>query len=267
MGTIADALHSDALTIDQIAKHTRSLAGIAALADPATPVQTCGEWTIADLAFHLYEVQRFWVHIIGNRPAGPETYEHPDLPADIPFALRAITGQLVDLLASAEPADTAWSWSDNHTVGFTIRRQIHEALVHHADATMAVGLDLPEVPPLVAADGIDELVGVMLTGIPEWATFLPAAEFVQLHSTNTDDRWTMSLGKISGTSAQTGVTYDGLPAADRIGDDTRPDLTIAGSAFDLLLWLWGRVPPTSLTLTGEAEIADHLRDTVIAATQ
>ena len=55
--------------------------------------------------------------------------------------------------------------------------------------------------------------------------------------------------------------------ADRIGDDIRPDLTIAGSAFDLLLWLWGRISPEALTLTGEAEIAGHLRETVVAATQ
>lgn len=267
MSPIAGALHGDALTLDQIAEHTRSLAGIAALADPATPVPTCGEWTMADLAFHLFEVQRFWVHIIGNRPAGPETYEHPEPQADVAFSLRAINGQLVDLLASADPADTAWSWSDDQTVGFTIRRQLHEALVHHTDATMAVGLDRPEVPPLVAADGIDELVDVMLTGIPDWATFLPAAEFVRVHCTDTGDQWTMSLGQISGTSSQTGVTYDGLPAADRITDDMRPDLTISGAAFDLLLWLWGRTSPASLTLNGEAEIAERLRATVTAATQ
>ena len=222
---------------------------------------------MADLAMHLYEVQNFWVHIIGNRPAGPDTYEFPGPPEDLPFALRATTGRLADLLAAADPGDAAWSWSDDHTVGFTIRRQIHEAVVHHADALLAVGLDLPDVPPAVAADGVDELVDIMLTGIPEWASFLPSAEFVQLHCTDTDDRWTMSLGQISGTSTQTGVTYDGLPAADRIGDDIRPDLTIAGSAFDLLLWLWGRISPEALTLTGEAEIAGHLRETVVAATQ
>ena len=261
------ALHPDALTIDQIADHTRGLAGVAALADPATPVPTCGDWTVADLAFHLYEVQRFWVHIIGNRPAGPEAYEHPEPVADVASALQAINAQLVELLGAADPSDAAWSWSDDHTVGFTIRRQLHEALVHHADATLAVGLDLPEVPPAVAADGVDELVNVMLTGIPDWATFLPSAEFVRLRCSDTGDQWTMSLGQVSGTSTQTGVTYDGLPAADRIADDMRPDLTIAGPAFDLLLWLWGRIPSTTLTLTGEVEIADRLRDTVTAATQ
>jgi uncharacterized protein (TIGR03083 family) len=260
-------LHADAITIDQIADHTRGLAGIASLADPTTPVPTCGEWTIADLAFHLYEVQRFWVHIIGNRPAGPEEYEHPDVPADIAVALQEINARLVELLAAADPAETAWSWSDNHTVAFTIRRQLHEALVHHADATLAIGLDLPEAAPLVAADGVDELVDVMLTGIPDWATFLPSAEFVRLRCTDTGDQWTMSLGQISGTSSQTGVTYDGLPAADRIADDMRPDLTISGPAFDVLLWLWGRLPSSSLTLTGETEIAARLRDTVTAATQ
>lgn len=260
-------LHPEALQIDEIVSHTRGLASIAEESGLATAVPTCGEWTMGDLVTHLFDVQSFWVHIIGRRPAGPDTYEFPEPPDDPVFALRAANGHLADLLASADPGEHAWSWSDDHTVGFTIRRQIHEAVVHHADAALGAGVALPPVDPLIAADGVDELVDVMLTGIPAWATFLPNVQFVRVHATDTDDRWTMSLGSISGTSTDSGVTYDGLPAADRVGDDVRPDLTIAGSAVDLLLWAWGRISPEALSLTGETEIADALRATVVAATQ
>ena len=36
---------------------------------------------------------------------------------------------------------------DEQTVGFTIRRQSHEALIHHLDGLLAVG-ESPMVPPV-----------------------------------------------------------------------------------------------------------------------
>lgn len=254
--------------IDRIGEYTGVLADVVASAPLETPVPTCGEWTLADLAHHLVEVQYFWCHIIGQRPSGPESFERPELPAEgHEAALRATSARLIRLLSTADPDDAAWSWSDDHTVGFTIRRQIHEAMVHGIDGVLAVSAELPAVPPRLAADGIDELVEVMLTGIPEWATFLPAIQVVQVETTDTGDRWTMSLGEVSGTSAQTGITYDGLPAADRVPDDMAPDLVISGRSLDLLLWLWGRSPLEGLTLDGDVAIADALRATVATATQ
>ncbi|MEM7093328.1 MAG: maleylpyruvate isomerase N-terminal domain-containing protein [Actinomycetota bacterium] len=262
-------LHTDVLDIEMIRAHTHGLADVLATSDPATPVPSCGDWTIADLAYHLYEVQAFWVHIIDQRPAGPEAYTPPDVPADLATALRSVAGRLIDVLASADLEDAAWSWSDDHTVGFTVRRQIHESMVHWCDGLLAAPADLglPDFDPRLAADGVDELVDVMLTGIPDWATFLPSVQFVRLHAADTDDIWTMSLGEISGTSSQTGVTYDGLLAAERVADDIHPDLTIRGSALNLLLWMWGRVPVSALELVGDSEIADVVRETVTTATQ
>ena len=261
-------LHPLELDLEQITRHTEGLADLVASNPLTTPVPTCGEWTLADLAYHLFEVQHFWVHIIEGRPAGPETYERPSLPADgLEAALRATCERLVGALSDADLDEPAWSWSDDHTVGFTVRRQIHEALVHHIDGVLAVAAALPPVPGALAADGIDELVDVMLTGIPDWAIFLPAIQVVRLRTTDTDDRWTMSLGHVSGTSSQTGVTYDGLPAAERLGDDMAPDLVIEGSSLDLLLWLWGRTSIDALSLEGDATIAEALRETVASATQ
>lgn len=262
-------LHVRELTTDRIGEYTQLLADVLDRSDPATPVPTCGDWTLADLAHHLFEVQHFWCHVIANRPSGgPQDYDRPSPPkAESATALRSTSHTLTTLLHAADLDERAWSWSDDHTVGFVIRRQIHEALVHGIDAVLAVGAPVPPVPPALAADGIDELVDVMLTGIPEWATFLPAIEVVRLRTTDTDDRWTMSLGHVSGTSTQTGVTYDGLPAAERVDDDLSVDLTIAGPSLDLLLWLWGRAPLDPLALDGDPSIADALRTTVVSATQ
>ena len=261
------ALHPAALDLDRLALDTATLADIAARHDLATPVPTCGDWDLGELAFHLYQVQHFWSHVIGNRPAGPDVYDRPERPPALADALRAGGTELVGHLMAADPADHAWSWSSDHTVGFSIRRQIHEALVHRIDGDLAIGNTLPAVAPELAADGVDELVDVMLTGIPPWATFVPSIQIVRLIAADTGDQWTMSLGSVSGTSSETGVTYDGLLAADRVADDVHADVTIGGAALDVLLWMWGRGSLEPLTVTGEAEIAADLRATVVSATQ
>ena len=39
----------------------------------------------------------------------------------------------------ADPAEPAWTWSAEQTVGFTLRRQAHEALIHRLDAEQTAG--------------------------------------------------------------------------------------------------------------------------------
>lgn len=262
------ALHPDALDLDLLVDHTYALAATVARAGLDAPVPSCGEWTMGDLAFHLFEVQHFWSHTIEHRPAGPEIYDRPEpLTGEHDIALRRGVDRLAAALRAADPAEHAWSWSSDHTVGFSVRRQIHEALVHRIDGDLATGQPLPVVEPALAADGVDEMVDVMLTGIPEWATFVPTIQVAQLHTTDTGDRWTVSLGHISGTSAETGVSYDGLPAADRVADDVPVDVTIEGRSLDVLLWLWGRFSSDRLSVIGEADVVDALRATVASATQ
>ena len=54
------------------------------------------------------------------------------------------------MLEAADPAEEAWNWSDDHTVGFILRRQAHEALVHRVDAELAAG-DRTDLDPLLAS--------------------------------------------------------------------------------------------------------------------
>ena len=63
--------------------------------------------------------------------------------------------ELARVLEAADPADEAWNWSDDHTVGFILRRQAHEALIHRLDAEQAAG-DVTELDPRLAADGVEE---------------------------------------------------------------------------------------------------------------
>lgn len=259
-------LHPDVLVIDDISRSAVALAELIDTHESSTPVPTCGDWTLADLVWHLTEVQLFWGHIIGNRPHGPETYERPVRATDNALSgqLRTASQHLVELLTVADPEDHAWSWSDDHTVGFTIRRQVHEALVHGIDGILAVRAPMSDVPSRLAADGIDEMVRVMLTGTPDWAVFQATGEVVELRASDTNDRWVLRSGQIIGIEPTSGsaLTLNGY----ELSDDVVPTTTIEAEALDLLLFMWGRRDTPTMSESRQIEAAATLRRVIVAAT-
>lgn len=215
---------------ESIRRFTIALADLAHDADLETQVPTCPDWSLGDLVWHLTKVQDFWTHVIINRPGSPESHQHSPRPSDNQLVanLRNATLGLDAALESCAADEPAWSWAAEQTVGFTLRRQTHEALVHCVDGFLAVGEPLPDVSPELAADGIDEIVTVMLEPTED-----ADVDTVTLHATDTGDRWTITAG--------------------------HGDATIAGSAVDLYLWLWGRCRSGQLEISGAVEEAAALR--------
>src|SRR6478735_6718875 len=145
--------------------------------DPSAPVPGCPEWTAADLLWHLARVQWFWGTTIRTRPAAPEGDDDdvagPERPTSYDGLLAAYdeySAALASELRDADPTEPAWSWSSEQTVGFTYRRQAHEALIHRLDAEQTAGQVTP-LDPALAADGVDEALDVMFGGTPPWGTF------------------------------------------------------------------------------------------------
>ena len=250
--------------LDLITSWTDRLADLVA-AEPEAPVAACPGWTLRDLGTHLHEVHAFWTHVIATRPAGPEGHEAPAAPTDdhLPAALRAQVRRLSDALAAADPADDAWSWAVEQTVGFTVRRQTHEALIHLFDGVLAVdGAPHPDVPVAVAADGVDEMFSVMLGGLPSSWTFEPDGVTFRIDATDAGRSWTFGFGQFSGTTSD-GRSMDGTAVApvgdEPAADDRAADVRIAGAALDLDLWLWGRADTSALAITGDDAVAARLR--------
>lgn len=240
-----------------IRTHALGLAAVDAPLD--VPVPTCPGWSLADLVWHLTEVQRFWEHVVTVRPAGPDGHEEPARPPDdeLRAALEDAATSLVAALEGVDPGDPAWSWSDDdHTVGFTLRRQSHEALVHHVDGLLAAGADLPPIDPRLGADGVDEMIVVMLTGVPDWASFERRPGVVSLRARDTGDEWTLGLGRMTGTSPESGTSYD-LGALELV--DEPATTVVEGTALDLDLWLWGRRDLADLDVRGDDAAARQLR--------
>ncbi|MDP3892205.1 maleylpyruvate isomerase family mycothiol-dependent enzyme [Nocardioides sp.] len=244
---------------------------VLAATSSAAPVPACPDWTAADLLWHLGEVQWFWARVIESRPAGPESLADPDRPAThealLTFFDRAHR-RLVDALRSADPTDTAWSWADEQTVAFTLRRQAHEALIHRLDAEETAGRSTP-LDPALAADGVAELLEVMHGGVPPWGTLTRSGTTVRVAITDTGDELFLDLGRFTGTSPTSGRQYD-EPAFDVVdalpAGRSGPGATVAAPAAVLDTWLWRRGDAEALLgqieLTGDADALDHFRSVV-----
>lgn len=234
-----------------------------------TPVPSCEGWTAADLTFHLAEVQHFWARVAAG--ADGEELDEPERPSDdelVPLLARSGT-ELLTALAAREPSDESWSWhEDGHSIAWLARRQAHEALIHRVDAELTAGKAVTPPPADLAADGVDEILRVMIDGVPGWGEFTPDGVTVRLACTNVDRTWTLALGRFTGTSPTSGTTYD-LDAAAVLEEDEggTDDLTVAGAAWDLDRWLWGRGDVADLEVTGDPAILARIRALITEATQ
>jgi uncharacterized protein (TIGR03083 family) len=258
-----------------IAQESERAAVALAAAPAGSRVPACPDWDAADLAYHLGEVQDFWANLVAQAPTGPddleETVRRPDDEL-VPF-LRTRTTALLAALSAHDPKDACWSWSaTGGTVGWVSRRQAHEALVHRVDAEQTAGLAVTQPGVALAADGVDELLGVMLSGLPPWAVFRPDGQRFRIRATDAGREWVVAFGRFSGTSPRSGTTYDD-PCAELVGgapwegDDEDVAATVSGDAWQLELWLWGRAAGESLRREGDPAVAERLRAVIVESTQ
>lgn len=235
---------------------------------PDSGVPTCDPWTAADLLWHLAEVQNFWANIVADRAEDPESVTRISRPPDYASTLSALdtaAQALRTALADADDGESVWTWSDDHTVGFIRRRQAHEALIHRVDAELAAGAEVFGVEPEIAADGVDEVLSVMIDGVPPWGSFDPEGATIRLECTDTPGAWRLRFGRFRGTSPDSGNTYDlDTAALDGAGE---ADCTVRASAWSLDRWMWGRVGSGEVEVDGVADLAARLRSIAAESTQ
>ncbi|MFI8320573.1 maleylpyruvate isomerase family mycothiol-dependent enzyme [Streptomyces sp. NPDC085529] len=183
--------------------------------DLSTPVEHCGDWSLADLAAHM-GAGNLWV-VTAVKEGHGDNYDEGSVPRDH-AALRAWYAASADTLVetlSADPSTAAWTFAPPHTVGFWRRRRYHETLIHRWDAEHALGSTTP-MDPDFAADGVAEVFDTMAPRMVARGAAAAPARAVRITATD------------SGHS----VTYGpGDPVAE-----------VSGTAEDLLLMLWGRKP-------------------------
>jgi uncharacterized protein (TIGR03083 family) len=219
----------------------------------ASPVPSCPDWTIEDLVRHLGCTYR-WVAEHVSRG----TTSHPGQPdrADAPTGAVVLSwwdehyAKLLKLLDWLDPALPAWNWApQTKKAEFWHRRIAHETAVHRWDAQMAVGLSEP-IEAKLAADGVTEVLD----------TWLPAGKrrgpldrhgVIALRATDLSEAWNVRL-------RGEGVA---LLDTDTLLDDHHHNehAVACGTASDLLLALYGRVPFELLDTAGDERLLSALR--------
>lgn len=241
--------------LEHLARDSDRFREVLAATEPGTRVPGCPEWDADDLLWHLASVQWFWSQVVARRPAGPEELTEPERPSGRVALLDLFdeaTAALRTGLAAASPDEPAWSWSEDQTVGFTVRRQAHEALVHRLDAEQAAGAETP-MDPALAADGVVEVLDVMYGAAPPFGSWSPRDAWVRVDLTDTGHRCWVQVGWFTGTSPG-GEVLDGDDIRV-VGDPGRdPHVVVSGTAADVDAWLWQRRDREVVSIEGDETV-------------
>ncbi|HEV8295642.1 MAG TPA: maleylpyruvate isomerase family mycothiol-dependent enzyme, partial [Acidimicrobiales bacterium] len=154
---------------DALAAELGRFADTARGVDPATPVPTCAPWDLGRLLKHVGLIHRWAEQMVreGSDTAVDQRSLDLGLPddrEDYPEWLAAGAKQLVATLRAADPDRPMWAWGPDQHARFWSRRMVHEAVIHHADAQLAVHAT-PRVDPDLAVDGIDEFLEILPSAV------------------------------------------------------------------------------------------------------
>ena len=251
--------------LDHLQRESTRFREVLATTPPVARVPGCPDWSAADLLWHLTEVQWFWARTVRTRPApADEDAPGPPRPTSYDALLDAFdehSAALLHELERADPDEEAWTWSTEQSVGFTYRRQALEAMVHRVDAEQTAGRPSP-LDPALAADGVRELLEVMVGGTPPWGRFVGEGVHLRVDCTDTGDTTWVELGRFTGTSPSTGTSYD-EPDIGVVADPGTPPATVlAGTAGDLVTWLWRRGDDARITVDGDPDADRRFRAAV-----
>ena len=184
-------------------------------------VPGCPEWALRDLAGHLGRVQRLWTDVIRAGvdvlPTFPTSMSGPADAGELAAWMRDSTRNLLDAIRTT-PFDTpAWAWwRDDHTVGAIARHQVQEVAVHRWDAQSAVGTPDP-IAMEIADDGVDEFLWIA--------------------------RQMRGPAPVTFVATDSGRSFSASEGASAV--------TVSAAASDLVLLLYGRVPPDDVLVEGD----------------
>ena len=189
-------------------------------------------WTVGTVARHVAGTHHVVAEVLRGRPDADfglfaELRTPPKDSPEFVEWFRSGTASLLGQLSSVPADDECWSWfASGRRVGWWARRMAFEAVVHRWDVDAAQGQDF-SVTPQVAADGVDEFLDVFVAASRAAHNALPGPT-ISFECSDRNDRWWLDLSERGGRI----VSRDRRAAS----------LQIRGTAEQLLLIVWGRVP-------------------------
>jgi len=220
-------------------------AALAASADPDAPVPTCPGWVLKQLFRHVGRGDRWAATIVRTgQPADPREVAD-GRPPDGGLVDWLLGGPqaMLDAVAEVGPDTAVWTFTGPRPASWWIRRRAYEALVHRADAALALGLDFA-APAERAADGLSEYFDLLAARKPDPdEPALADGAVLHLHATD-DGLGTAGEWLVRGTGG--GVVWE--------HGHGKGDVAVRGPAADLLLAVMHRRPADSVETIGDAVV-------------
>ena len=218
----------------------------AAAAGPEAKVPTCPAWNVTKLVLHQGMVHRWAAaNLRGERDhdTAASQAEGKAAASLLDWYTQGLASLVDTVRATPEDARAMVFLRDAPPPRrFWARRQAHETTIHSVDAIAArlgrwpTAADVA-IDPLLAADGIDELLMGFIT---RGKGRLHAAEPYRLlvRTDDTGHAWTLRLG-------------DG-PILTTPGAIERPEVVFSGTAVELYVSLWNRAD--GITVNGRSDL-------------
>lgn len=226
-------------------------------------------WDLERVVRHVGKIHRWVIGALAADPDGavPPAEGLPKGPACLPAYAEALDA-VAEALAATSPDDTRWTFIGPSAAAFWSRRQAHEVAVHRIDAADAVhAAGGPEPEPLPADGAAD--------AIDEWAEVFLAIRYAQRFGPLPEDLHGRSLRLVTtdggpdggSTARRVAIGADGVAVeaeagtgagSGGVGGGGTVDVTVTGSAQDLLLGLWNRRPLDRLAVDGDAALLHRL---------
>jgi uncharacterized protein (TIGR03083 family) len=240
--------------LDHLRTEGRRLSTVARGADLAAPVPTCPGWTLGDLVSHCADVyaHKRLVLRLGRAPteddrSAPASADSGDAVLD--HHDEQLAGLVAELERAGPDAET-WTWFPGESsTGFWFRRMAHESLVHRVDGELAAGVALTAVDPVLATDGVAEVLA--------WFAGHPG---VLAHSASREGAAGEVLVDAGDHTFVVELPDEGhvVREVDPLDDQLVVDATLRGAPADLDLHLWGRPSAEPVAEQGRHEVLERL---------
>jgi uncharacterized protein (TIGR03083 family) len=232
---VASAVDYDYL--QSIEADGRALAGIAADFDLELSIPSCPGWTLKDLVAHVSGATRWMSKCVSEGLAAQERIlpPAPDGREELLHWFNQSIDELLTVLSGTPPDELVWTPIRGGLGSVWWRRKAAlEVAIHRTDADQALGASPGPIDARLALDGIDEYAEEFLPLMLHAVTEPPPVTAVLLSPNDIDDSRTLSL----------------IPAGSD-ADPGDPHVEITAAAYELLLWMWNRLPAGTLSVRGD----------------
>ncbi|MFV0259058.1 MAG: maleylpyruvate isomerase family mycothiol-dependent enzyme [Acidimicrobiales bacterium] len=211
----------------------------------SVPVPHIDGWTVGAVVGHTGWVLRYVTECLGteaDRPPSRSAVGEPPPGPDVLDWYREAAGRLTASFDEVDLTASRPTFTGPQPARWWLRRLGHETAMHRWDVEAATGQPTPIVP-WSAVDAIDEVFEVFAPARLQFDRLAGAGETIHLHATDVEDgEWTLTLRPDE-------VVHERSHA--------KADVAARGSASDLLLLLWSRIPPERLEVFGDAALLER----------